>query len=106
MFDALLVDVEARLHVVDGLAVLNGDDSARGEALSVANSVDFVENGCRRVARAKKVRMQRMHPALFDRSARCHEGLGSNLAAKRSLALLFGIDAPIDVDLDGFEVEE
>ena len=47
-----------------------------------------------------------MHPTVLDRAARRHEGLGGDLAAEDTLALLVGLDAPEDVDLNGFEVKQ
>ena len=47
------IDVKTRLHVVDGAPVLHGDDSSGGETLTVANSVDFVEDRRGRIARAQ-----------------------------------------------------
>ena len=50
--------------------------------------------------------MQRVHPAVLDRAPRRHERLPGHLAAEDPLALLVGLDAPEDVDLNGFEVKQ
>ena len=51
--------------------------------------------------------MQRMHPSFgLHRSRRRHESLTRNLSAEHSLLLRRRADAPKDVDLDGFEIEE
>ena len=47
-----------------------------------------------------------MHPSVLDGPASGHECLCGNLAAKDALALLVGLDAPEDVDLNGFEVKQ
>ena len=47
-----------------------------------------------------------MHRAGLDRATRGDQGLGGHLAAEDALALLVGLGAPEDVDLDLLEVEE
>ncbi len=50
--------------------------------------------------------MQRVDPPVLDGAPRRHERLGRHLAAEDPLALLVGLHAPEDVDLDGLEVEQ
>ena len=58
------------------------------------------------IARAKEVRVQRMHAAELHGTARRHQGLGGDLAPEGALALLFGVTSPKGVDLDTFEVQQ
>ena len=106
VLEARLVAVERRLHVEDRAAVLDRDDAARREALPVADAVDLVEDRDLRVTGAKEVRVQRVHPAVLDGATRGDERLGGDLAAEDPLALLVGLGAAEDVDLDLLEVEE
>ena len=50
--------------------------------------------------------MQRVHPSVLDGAPGRHERLPGHLAAEDALALLVGLDAPEDVDLNGLEVEQ
>ncbi len=50
--------------------------------------------------------MERVDVALGDRPSGGHEGLGGHLAPEHPLALLLGLGASEDVDLDGLEIEE
>ena len=47
-----------------------------------------------------------MHPSVLDRAPRRHECLCGDLAAEDALALLVGLDAPEDIDLNGLEVKQ
>ena len=47
-----------------------------------------------------------MHGAVLDRPACRHQRLGGDLAAEDALALLVGLNATEDVDLDRLEIEE
>ena len=100
--------VEAGLQVEDRATVLDRDDSSGGEAATVAQAVDLVEDRYARVARSEEVRVQRMDvPAGFvDRAGRRDERLAGDLAPEHPLAVFVGLDAPEDVDLDRLEVEQ
>ena len=50
--------------------------------------------------------MQRVHLSVLDRAAGGHERLSGHLAAEHPLALLVGLGAPEDVDLNGLEVQQ
>ena len=50
--------------------------------------------------------MERVHAAVLDGAARRHQRLAGHLPAEDALALLVGLGAAEDVDLDRFEVEE
>jgi len=101
---ARLINVEGRLHVEDCSTVLDGNDPSRGEALAVTNAVDFIEDWDIRVAGAKEVRVQRVDVSVVNRSARCNESLGQDLATKDPLALFFWLNATEDIDLNGLEI--
>ena len=103
---ARLVVVEGGLQVEDGPPVLNGHDPPGREGPAVADAVDLVEDGHGRVARSQEVRVQRVHPPVLDRAPRRHQRLPGHLTAEDPLALLVGLGAPEDVDLNGLEVEQ
>ena len=50
--------VERCLQVEDRFAVLDGNDTAGGEAPTVANAVDLVEDGNRRITGPEEVGVQ------------------------------------------------
>ncbi len=106
VLDALRGDVERRRQVEDDLAVLDGDDAARGERPPVADAVDVVEDGRAGVAGAEEVRVQRMHDAALDGAACRNQRLAGDLSAEDVLATLTRALAAKDVLLDGFEVEQ
>ena len=101
-----LVHLERGGQVEDGPPVLDGRHQPGGERLAVPDAVDLVEDGDGGVPGPQEVGVERVHPPELHRAARCHEGLGGHLAAEHLLALLGGLDAPEDVDLDRFEVEQ
>ena len=95
MVEAGLGLVEAGLQVEDRLAVLDRDDTSRGEAAAVADPVDLVEDRHERIARPEEVGVQRVHePLRFDGAGRRHQRLAGDLAAEHPLALLVGGDTP------------
>ena len=98
--------VEGGRQVEDGPPVLHGHDAAGREGPAVADPVDLVEDRDVRVARSQEVRVQRMHPSVLHRAPGGHQRLPGHLAAEDALALLVGLDAPEDVDLNGFEVKQ
>ncbi len=100
------VDVERALQVEDGPAVLDGDDTAGREGTAVADAVDLIEDGRRRVAWAQEVRVQGMDAAQLDRPPGGHEGLGGDLAAEDAKSRLVEVLAPEDVHLDRLEVQQ
>ncbi len=106
VLEADLVGVEARLHVVDRPAVLDRDDSPRGETAPVADAVDLVEDGGRGVTRSQEVGVQRVDATAFDGASRRHERLGGDLTPEGALALLLGVLSAVGVDLDRLEVQQ
>ncbi len=99
--------VEAGLQVEDRLAVLDRDDTSRGEAAAVADPVDLVHDRHERVARPEEVGVQRVdEPLRFDGACRRHQRLTGDLTAEHPLALLLRRrNAAEQVDLDRLEVE-
>ena len=106
VLQAVFEVVERGREVEDRPPVLHGDDPAGGERASIADPVDLVEDRHSGVAGPQEVGVQRMHPAVLDRAPGGHERLARHLAAEDALALLVGLDAPEDVDLNGFEVKQ
>ncbi len=47
-----------------------------------------------------------MHVAVFDGAPGSHERLAGHLAAEDALAVLVGLDATEDIDLNGLEVQQ
>jgi hypothetical protein len=82
--------MEARLQVEDRPTVLDRHDAASGEAATVAQPVDLVEDWHRRIAGEQEVGVQRVHHPrrVVDRSRRGHERLPGDLPAEHALALL------------------
>ncbi len=89
---AVLVVVEARLQVEDGPAVLDRDDAPRGEAPTVADPVDLVQDRHGRVTRTQEVGVERVDEpaALADRASGGDERLAGDLPAEDALAVLVG----------------
>ena len=102
----LLVDVERHGDIEDGTAVLDRDDASGGERATVADAVHLVEDRDRGITRAQEVAVQRVDASALDGPARGHQRLRGDLPAEHPLAVLVGADAPEDVDLDRFEIEE
>ena len=50
VFEADFVGVKTGLHVVDGLAVLDGDHATSAKTSSVADAVDLIKGGRARIA--------------------------------------------------------
>ena len=106
VLEALFGVVKRGRQVEDGAAVLHGDDAPGGERPAVPDAVHLVEDGDRRVAGPQEVRVQRVDPAVLDGASRRHQCLPGHLPAEHTLALLVGLDAPEDVDLNGLEVKQ
>ena len=98
--------LEGGLEIEDGPPVLDGDHAAGGERAPVADPVHLVEDGHGRVAGPEEVGVQRVHLAVFDGAPGGHERLAGHLAAEDALAVLVGLDATEDVDLDRLEVQQ
>ena len=100
--------VEAGLQVEDRPSVLDRHDASGGEAASVADPVDLVEDRHRRIAGTQEVGVQRVHAAigLVDGAGGGDERLAGDLPAEHPLSVLVGLDPAEDVDLDRLEVEQ
>ena len=87
-----MLDRLGRIEIEDRSAVLDRDDAARGEAATVTDSVDLVEDRHQRVSRAEEVGVERVHGTigLIDRPRRGHQRLPRDLAAEHTLAILVG----------------
>ncbi len=106
VLEPLLGVVERRLEVEDGTPVLNGHHAPRREGAAVADAVHFVEDGHGGVAGAQEVRVQGVHPSVFDGSPSRHQRLAGDLTAEDALAFLVELGTPEDIDLNGLEVEQ
>ncbi len=106
VLQARVLVLEGGLEIEDGPPVLDGDHAARGERAPVADPVHLVEDGHGRVAGPEEVGVQRVHLAVFDGAPGGHERLAGHLAAEDALAVLVGLDATEDIDLDRLEVQQ
>jgi hypothetical protein len=106
MLETLLFDVKARLHVVDGLAALDGDHTPRREAATVSDPVNFVENRDTGITGAQEIRVQRMDSTTVNRSSRRHQCLRRDLTTEGALTLSLGVLSSKRVELNRFDVEE
>jgi hypothetical protein len=108
MVESCLWRMKTCLQVEDDFAVLDGDHSSCGEALSVTQSIDLVQDGHRRVAGPEEIRMQGVHITshLVDGPRGSNQCLTGNLAAEHALAILVGTTTSEDVDFDLFHVQE
>jgi hypothetical protein len=106
MFEPLFLDLKRNGHAENRAAVLDGHDAACGEAASIPNSIDFVEDRDLRVTRPEEITLQRMNVAIFDRSIGCDEGLTYDLSAKDALGAFLGASPPKQVELDLLEIEK
>src|SRR6185295_13996258 len=108
MIASRFLHVEAGLEVEDGFAMLDRNDSPRGEAATIADPVDLVQDGHEWIARTQEVGVQRVDlPAgVVDRASRGHQSVACYLDAEHPLATRVGGAPTEDVDLDRCEVEQ
>jgi hypothetical protein len=107
VLEARLLDLEARRHVEDRLAVLDGDDAPRGERPPVADAIHLVEDRQLGIAGPQEIGVERVDsPVGLDRACRGHQRLAGHLPAEDPLVVFVRRDAPEDVDLDRLEVEQ
>ena len=95
----------------DSFAPLDGGDAPSGEGTAITDTVDLVNDRYVRVTRTEKVGVQGAHGTsrpspITDRSARGDEGLRCDLAAKDVETLVGWAGAPVEVHLQGFQVQE
>lgn len=95
----------------DGFAPLDGCDPTSGKRSPVSNTVHLVQDRDPRVAGTEKVGVQGMHrtfgaSAIGHGPSRRDEGLCRDLSAEDAQALVRGAAAPVQVDLEGFQVEQ
>lgn len=102
------MSVKAGLQVEDGLAMLNGNDTAGRKAFAVADAVDVVQNGSGGVAWTQEIGMQRVHSAIavVDGAGGGHKSLTGHLSTENALTILLGRTATEHVDLNGFKVKK
>ena len=82
VMQAGLGDLEGRRHVEYLLTVLNGDDPPHGKMLAVPGSIHFVDDRRAHIPAPQKIRVQRVHFAIFHRRRRRHQRLAQHLAAE------------------------
>src|ERR1700719_4179405 len=77
----------------------------RRKTLPVPDPVDFIDDWHGRIARQKKIAMQRMRRASFDGAGRGDEGLRDHKPAKHALPANLRAAPPKNIFLDPFEIE-
>ena len=102
-----LGDLERRGEVEDRAAVLDRRDLPRGEARSIPEAVDEVDDRRGEIAGEDEVTVKRVGLTRpVDGPARGHERLREHLPAEHSTGSDVPVAAAIDVDLERFEIEE
>jgi hypothetical protein len=86
--------------------VLDGDDTARGEAGAVARAVDLVKNWNLGIARAQKLGMEGMADAALHRAQGRDQRLTEHLTAENALHPVFGRNPAEYVLFDLLQIEE
>lgn len=105
---ARLVVVEACLEVEDGTAMLNRNHSSGGEAPTIPDSVDLIQNRQLRVARAQEVRVERVDVTirLIDGASGSDQRLASDLSAEDPHTVFICRGTPENIHLDRFQIEQ
>src|SRR6187551_810117 len=106
VLESFLGNLKRRRHVEDRLAVLDRDDAAVAEALTVARELDLVDDRRVDVTTHEEVRVQRVDAASLDRVARGRQRLAEHLATEYSRAAEIAALAPKDPILDALELEQ
>lgn len=106
MGEALFRIVERDAHGKDRLAVLYGDDIARGETAPVAYPVHLENDRYFRVAAEQEIAMQRMRQPVFDGAPRRNQRLADDLSAENALPAILRAETPEQVDFELLKVEE
>src|SRR2546423_1557646 len=107
MVGTALDDLERCRQVEDRAPVLDRYDPPGGEALSVADAVDVVDDRDVRIAGPEEVGMERVHGAVFtDCATGGDERLRRDLPAEHALAVLVRAQAAEEIDLERFELEQ
>lgn len=91
---------------IDLLAVLDGGDPAGGEGAAVAGAFHLVKHGGCDVARADEIGVQRVTDPVGHRLVGRQQGLGDDKATEDAGEAVIGADAPEQVHLDRFEVQD
>ena len=105
MLEPLLCRLERDRHVEDRLAVLLCNDAPGRERAPVADTIDMIDDGHRRIAFAQEVPVQRMCGAAFDRPACRNERLRGHEAAENSRAAIVGAESTKEIGIERLQVE-
>ena len=107
MRDPRLGHMERRRQRKDRFAVLDSRHAASGEALSVTDAINFVDDWSSRIPGPQEVCVQRMHKQRARNGApRSNEGLTSNQSSECPQAFLIGLVTTKDRRLDFFEIKD
>ena len=91
----------------DGPTVLDGHHAPGREGPAVAYAVDLVLHRDTGISRPQEVGVEGVDGAVVVDGSRCRDQrLPGHLTAEDSLAILVGIDAAEDVDLDRLQVQQ
>jgi hypothetical protein len=96
------------LQVKNNFAVLYCYDSTSCKTSTISQSVDLVEDWCVGVARAQKVRMQRVHMTglVIHCAGSRDQRLSCDLATKYSLSIFLWGHTTKNIDFNGLKVEQ
>src|SRR5262249_43786839 len=101
-----LVGMERDSGGEDGLAMLDGDDAPRGEALSVADAVDLVDDRDLGVAAQHEIRVHRMRRPSLHGAQGGDQRLANHLAAEHPLPARLRRAAAKQVHLELFQIKD
>src|SRR5205814_4912503 len=85
MFETRLVNVKRDHQGKDRLAVLDRDHAPRGEALAIADAVDFVDDRHLGIAADQEIAVQRVRRAAVHSAAGRDQRLTDHLPAEHAL---------------------
>ena len=91
------------------MPVLDRDHAPRGEALAVADAIDFVDDRHLGIAAEQEISVQRMRRTnrhVFDRAAGGDQRLADDLAAEHALPARLRRPAAEQIQFERFEIED
>ena len=100
-----LLDLERCRERENRAAVLDCVAAPRRKTLPVTDPVDFIDDWHGRIARQKKIAMQRMRRASFNGAGRRDEGLRDHKPAEHALPANLRAAPAKNIFLDPFEIE-
>ncbi len=106
VLEAVFRRLERGGEVEDLLAMLDRGDAARGEGAAVTGALHLVKHGGGDVPGTNEIGVQRVADAVRHRLVGGQKGLGDHQAAEDAGEAVVRADAPEQVHLDRFEVQD